>query len=586
MTASPNPAVGAGEDPRAPVLLDALFTHAPIGLAFWDRELRYRRVNETLAAMNGLSPEEHVGRTVVDVLGELGRELTTTLRGVLETGEPVLNMEVSGETPAAPGVERFRLASYYPVTDPAGATVGVGAVVQDVTEQRRAEAERVKLTEAALESGLDAEEARATAERARAEAETARRHTEFLARAGARMTASMDYEETLQKIARAAVPVVADWCAITLLQSNGDLLTAVAAHGDPAHEQLAAGLASDEPIDSDAAASIADAIASGQSRPLADGAERVLGIDIPDPLVPHAALVVPLKTPERAVGALTLAFTDPERLLDRDVMVLSEALAARAALALENARLYSERSHIARTLQDSLRPPVLPGIPGLEVASRYRAAGEQNEVGGDFYDVFASGEEVWTVLIGDVSGKGPEAAALTSLARHTLWAGTLRETGLVEGLELLNRALLGPSGAGSRFCTVVVARVCPSDAGGAEIRLSNAGHPPPLILRDGGAVEPVAGHGMLVGAVPDPVFEEQTLRLDPGDVLLLYTDGVTEVRTSDPRLGERRLVETLEGSRGVSAEEIVRRAEEAAVAIQDGEPRDDMALLALRAAPR
>jgi serine phosphatase RsbU (regulator of sigma subunit) len=117
------------------------------------------------------------------------------------------------------------------------------------------------------------------------------------------------------------------------------------------------------------------------------------------------------------------------------------------------------------------------------------------------------------------------------------------------------------------------------------VTLSNAGHLPPLVLRANGTVESVAGHGTLVGAVPDPVFEEESVRLEPGELLLLYTDGVTEVRTTDLALGERRLKETLAACQGCSAEEVVRAVEEAAVELQEGEPRDDMGLLALRAAP-
>ena len=190
---------------------------------------------------------------------------------------------------------------------------------------------------------------------------------------------------------------------------------------------------------------------------------------------------VPLKAGDRTIGALIarLSRSGPHATPTTTSRWPSRS-PARAALAVENARLYAERSHIAQTLQRSLLPPALPDIEGLELAARYRAAGEQNEVGGDFYDAFRAADGVWTLVIGDVSGKGPEAAALTSLTRHTLRAAALREMNPRENLELLNEALWSQPDADGRFCTVLYARVRPRADGGAEVTLATGGHLPPI----------------------------------------------------------------------------------------------------------
>jgi sigma-B regulation protein RsbU (phosphoserine phosphatase) len=180
-----------------------------------------------------------------------------------------------------------------------------------------------------------------------------------------------------------------------------------------------------------------------------------------------------------------------------------------------------------------------------------------------------------------VSGKGPEAAAVTALARHTLRTASMLHDDPAANLALLDRALHADSSAPA-FCTVFYARLCPSDTG-MDMRFSNAGHPPPLLLGSDGTITAVeSGHGPLVGALNDAVFTEGTLELAPGDVLVMYTDGVTEVRASDPGLGERELRSTLAAHAGASAEDVAAAVERRAVELQDDAPRDDIAVLAIR----
>jgi serine phosphatase RsbU (regulator of sigma subunit) len=295
-----------------------------------------------------------------------------------------------------------------------------------------------------------------------------------------------------------------------------------------------------------------------------------------------SSVVVPLASPDGVIGTLSFAMAESGRRFSGEDASLITDLAARAALHIRNAQLYTERSHIARTLQAGLLPRVLPDIPGLEVAAEYLAAGE-SDVGGDFYDVFPNDEGVWTALIGDVTGKGPEAAAVTSLARHTLRTASLSGERPSENLRLLNRAMLADAES-TRFCTVVYARVRPSP-GAALITVANGGHLPPLLLRADGTLESIEVAGTLVGGVPDPVFADRDIRLDAGDLLLLYTDGVTELRTADPHEGEARLAEVLRASAGRTAAEVVAAVCRRAVELQGGRPRDDIAPLALRVLP-
>jgi serine phosphatase RsbU (regulator of sigma subunit) len=298
----------------------------------------------------------------------------------------------------------------------------------------------------------------------------------------------------------------------------------------------------------------------------------------------RSSLTIPMKASGRVLGVIVLGFADSGRRFESDDLVVATALAARAGLHIDNARLYTERSSIAETLQRSLLPPVLPTVPNLEVAARYRAAGDQNEVGGDFYDMFPSGRGVWTAVIGDVSGKGAKAAALTGLTRHTLYAAALRDDSPARNLAFLDQAMRGRAHGAVAFSTVVYARVCPSPDSTA-LTLASGGHPPPMILRADGRVERVETSGTLVGALETARFEEREARLRPGELLLLYTDGAVELRRRDLSFGEQQLEQVLREHAGMPAEAVVEAVGRRIEALQDGSPRDDVALLALRMEP-
>ena len=256
-----------------------------------------------------------------------------------------------------------------------------------------------------------------------------------------------------------------------------------------------------------------------------------------------------------------------------------EDLARIASLAIENARLEERERQIARTLQDSLLPRELPVIEGLEVGARFLAGGEGTTVGGDLYDLFPI-EDEWALVVGDVCGKGAEAAALTGMVRYTLRAESVHHSSPCAVLSLLNDAIIRQLGDG-RFCTVLHGRVSVGD-GRARLVLASAGHPPPLVLRAGGRVETVPAGGPLLGVVPAVVHPDVIVTLGPGDALVCFTDGVTEGRGPDGMFGDERLAELLRASAGLDAGAIVDRIVDVAVEYQGGRSQDDLAVLALR----
>ncbi len=235
---------------------------------------------------------------------------------------------------------------------------------------------------------------------------------------------------------------------------------------------------------------------------------------------------------------------------------------------------------LARTLQASLLPPHLPEINGLEVAANYRSAEDGVEVVGDFYDLFDTGDDGWGVVLGDVCGKGPEAAAVTAVARHTVRAAAMREPRPSRVLERLNEALLTDDSE-ECFCTAVYARVVPGPER-VRLALSCGGHPLPLVLRADGTVETAGRPGTLLGLFDEPDLVDVDLELAPGDAAVFFTDGATEAKRRGMILGEDRLQAIVGACSGLRAEEIATRMVDAILAFQEGAPSDDLAIVVLR----
>jgi sigma-B regulation protein RsbU (phosphoserine phosphatase) len=234
---------------------------------------------------------------------------------------------------------------------------------------------------------------------------------------------------------------------------------------------------------------------------------------------------------------------------------------------------------LVRTLQKVLVPPAPPAIAGLDVAGAYRPARDGEEVGGDFYDVFQTGDDRWVVLIGDVCGKGVQAAIATALIRHSLRAALVGGTPAPAALARVNATML--ERGVDRSCTVALL-VLTRRAGGWDACVTCAGHPLPLLARRG-SVEPVGQPGTLLGILPKPAFHEVAVRLDPLDQLVLYTDGVTEGRRGAEFFGTQRLVESVAGREGVEVGALAQGVVDDAVGYQGGVTRDDIAVVVVRA---
>nr|WP_308309650.1 SpoIIE family protein phosphatase [Streptomyces sp. CHD11] len=421
----------------------------------------------------------------------------------------------------------------------------------------------------------------------------------FLVEASDLLAGTLDRDQTLALMAQMTVPTLATWCAVyTIADQSSDPYLSYVLHED---EELIDGIKSllskippPDPVPAPGAriwsapaeaAHQAALRTSMRSLGLSGGPARQLTTGIVPTLATASAVggetvVLPLVARNRVIGMLTLGKPTDEH-FRQEILELAEDLSRRAALALDNARLYSERTAISQSLQRSLLPPELPAIEGVEVEVIYRAAGEGNEVGGDFYDLFPISDGAYGFAIGDVCGTGPNAAAVTGLARHAL--RLLAREGLSGPavLERLNSAILD-EGARSRFLTLLYGEMRPQEDGSAELKVVCAGHPLPLRLRPDGTVEPAAEPQPLLGVLEDLELYEQTVTLDPGDVLLCVTDGVTERREGPRMLGDDGLAEVLTTCTGLTAGAVAARIMRAVERFASDAPSDDMAILAMR----
>jgi serine phosphatase RsbU (regulator of sigma subunit) len=295
-----------------------------------------------------------------------------------------------------------------------------------------------------------------------------------------------------------------------------------------------------------------------------------------------ATLTVPLTDRGHRIGTLDALDRGGREFSEREEAILTQ-LAQLSSVAIANARLYEREHTIAHTLQRSLRPGALPHVPGVSAAVRFRPAGEGVELGGDFYDVYRSRDDSWAAVVGDVQGKGPDAAAVTALARHTLRAAAAYEERPSGALAFLHRALVEQNG--DRFLTVAYARLRPR-GGGVVVELACGGHPLPLVVHADGGVQPVGALGTLLGTDIEPQLTDVTVELGTGDVLVLYTDGVTEVRRRRREVfGHRELTALLATCGGLGPDAVADRVEAAVLAASGGAPRDDVAILALGPVP-
>lgn len=363
--------------------------------------------------------------------------------------------------------------------------------------------------------------------------------------------ASLDYERTLNELASLSVPGIADWCTIDVRQRDGRLRTLAIAYGDRVRGPLAENLAHQNQPNPEAPAGIASVTRTGRPELYPVVTDETIHHFARDPQ--HAALlrglnlrsliIVPLFVRGQPIGAVKFASVRSDRRYGPEDLTLAQDLALRAGTALENVRLYQMRTREARILQQSLLPATLPTIDGIEVVARFEPFGDGDLVGGDFYDVFAAPGDRWLAVVGDVCGKGVEAAALTGLARHTLRALAMRGEKPREMLLALNDAIL--SSQQENFCTVGLASIA-FNGSWADVTLIRAGHPAPILVRANGEASLIGPDGALLGALAEPTLEETRFRLNDGDSLILYTDGMLDEYADDPEGGLLALVEGVE----------------------------------------
>ncbi|HEX6231432.1 MAG TPA: PAS domain S-box protein [Actinomycetota bacterium] len=535
-------------------------------------------LNPAAGEMFRLAPEAVVGRELAEiVIPERYRERhRAALARFRETRRGRMlgrRMELSGlrsdgsEFPLELTLTRVE----YPGSGPALFT----GYLRDITHRRRVEELQTRLLE--------------NERTAREQLETAHERMTFLADASVTLASSLDHRKTLAKVARLSVPRLADWCTVDLVEQDGSIQSVVVAHVDPEKVSLAREYRRRYPPRPDDATGVAAVIREGKPELFPVVTDEMLERGSSDPeqrdvartLGLRSAMTVPLVARGRALGAITFASAESGRTFGPDDLELAEDLAQRAALAIDNARLYEERSHVARTLQRTLLPRRLPDIPGVEVAAFYQPAGVlQTEVGGDFYDVFDAADGAWGLAIGDVCGKGVEAAALTGLARHTIRSTSMRERSPSVALADLNGVLLREDG--DRFCTVALGRLEVHEAG-ARLSVSCGGHPLPLVLRRDGRVEAVGTPGSLLGVFEEANVEDRTAELAPGDTVVFFTDGIVDPRHVDP-LDDEALRSLLGTCRDFDAQQTTDCLSDA-IADPRGEAPDDVALLVLRVAP-
>ncbi|HET8980762.1 MAG TPA: SpoIIE family protein phosphatase [Solirubrobacteraceae bacterium] len=416
---------------------------------------------------------------------------------------------------------------------------------------------------------------------------TAVKRAELLQRllgdAGEALASTEDLHQILQHIAGICVPELADWCMVGMPGEHHRLVTVAVAHADPEKLALAERLTDRYQVDLDGSSGTAQVFREGRPLVVNQVSDEVLThaaranehLAVLGELGMHARLTVPLTTHGATVGVLTLVNAASGRVFSDEDVALASELARQAATAVENARLYTERSRIARTLQESLLPEKLPALPGYRTASLYRPAGDEDRVGGDFYEAFALNDTARMLVVGDVTGRGTTAAALTGLMRHTLRAIATFTGSAMRALHRLNDELTARPETSLCTAVCVILRETP---GAARADIICAGHPLPLLVRDGVATY-VGEFGPMLGAFTDVHWRPLTLPLQAGDILVLYSDGVLDATGAADRFGPERLQDALAGA--ACAQDAVARVRQALAGFEVGPQADDTAVLAI-----
>lgn len=551
------------------------------GLGSWHWEVAAKRVafSASLEQLLGFEPGSFSGDAadVLDMIFEEDREevRTALVQSVVDSSDHHLMYRVTRKD----GVLRW-FESRGRVVREADGEMRVIGVAADITDRRLVDEIRSSLLRREHQARLDSERTR--------------ERLAFLAEASASLTSSLDPAVIYRHLADLVVPDLCDVCIVDAFDDDGLLVETALTSVRPRDADLVHELRRRR-IEGggDGIWSVRRAVRSARSElvhEIADdqfttAASNKAHLDTFRSLGPRSVMVVPLVARGRVLGGLTLIATHGSRRYDEDDLALTEDLTTRAAMAVDNALLYESRSLVARALQATLLPPALPLLAGMDLAARYRVAEGDIEIGGDFYDVFEVDGGRWAAVIGDVCGRGPEAAALTGLMRHSVRAAAVRDDRPSHVLGQTNDAILDQIDD-TRFCTAAFVRmVLPAAPGeAAELVVSCGGHPRPIVLRADGTVERVHAQGTLLGVMPNPPLVDAAVSLEPGSTLLLYTDGLTEARRAGEQFGEAGLMRLIANLQYLSADALVSYIDTAVSDYQDGES-DDMAVMAVRVNP-
>ncbi|HUS61862.1 MAG TPA: SpoIIE family protein phosphatase [Acidimicrobiales bacterium] len=545
-------------------LVEAIVTSAPVGIAFLDLELRYVRVNDAFASLSGVPAADHIGATIGHVV-PLPEEVTSDLRLVLETESPLLGRAVQLIDPQG-GLPQHFSVSYYPVRTTSGQLIGAGATLVDVTEEKRLEAERAALL---------------------AQAEDAQQRLAIRAAASTVLTTTMNVDELLDRLARVLTPGAADWCIIEVFGPTARVEHVAVSHHDRGAADELVELLRRSPIDADGGGPIAQVLAGAPAqllgpdfiaRGVADAArDRGLG-EIAGGFSLRSSVIVPIEAHDEVLGVLVLS-TEGERLLNDDDLDLAVEIAHRAALALGNARAFQQEHQIAESLQRALLPSDVQSVQGIDFAVRYLAATDGASVGGDWYDVVGFDDGTVGVVVGDVVGHDIAASSAMGQLRSALRAFAYEDHSRPsETLARIDR-LFEPLGLTYATCVLGVL-----DPVSRAFTWSNAGHPPPLVLR-GGQARFLEGSGPFLGVTGGSSPHESSVVLEDGDFLVLYTDGLIERRDEAITEGLAQLVDAAAGSSASSAREMCTQL--LSSLLPSGAARnDDVAILVARVGAR
>ena len=547
---------------EALALLEAVLAAAPVGIAVLDPFLRFSRVNGALAAITGVPVADHAGRSFDEIMS-MPPEVIADLRRVLTTGRTILGREVSGSMPSRPGVERHFVVNSYPVLDGGGATAGVGITVIEITDRKRAEAERIELL---------------------ARAEAAQHRLAVLATASSVLTSTMDVGSMLERLARVLTPAVADLCIIELIDGVGALEELAVSHSDAILADEIRSVILKQPFELTRRGPIADVVASGRAR-LYEGAALDDALtttsrhprqrEINHSLGLSAAILAPIEARGVVLGVLGLSVTGDRGFSDDDVDLAVE-LAHRAALALGNARAYEQERRTAETLQRALLPSALPDFEGVEIAARYLAAADGVDVGGDWYDVISLTPGCVGLVIGDVVGHDVRAASTMGQVRNALRAFVI--DGSLDPAQAMARTDRLMDRLGLSLATGVLVVV---DVEARTLTWSNAGHPSPLLVSGARVRYLEEGRRLLLGGGWDSDVGAGTCSFSPGDTIVLYTDGLIERRGESITVGLDRLARAARSGLRGGVEELGDHLLSELVP-REAERDDDVALLVTR----